>query len=164
MSVNKVILLGRLGKDPELKATPSGNQVCHFSLATSESWKDKRSGEKQEKTEWSNCVVWGNLALIAERYLKKGSQCYVEGKLETRKWDDKNGVTRYSTEIIVSTLQLIDRPSDNETAPQRIGNVTEKIHDARAFDDNANFGGTDFNGRSTTKTPAPVYNQDEIPF
>jgi len=103
-SVNKVILLGRLGKDPELKYTPSGQAVTKFSLATSERWKDKASGEFQEKTEWHNIVCWAKLAETANQYLTKGSSVYVEGRLQTRTWDDKEGKKHYMTEVIVGEM------------------------------------------------------------
>lgn len=107
MSVNKVIILGRLGQDPELKYTPSGAAVCNFSLATSESWTDKNSGQKNEKTEWHRIVVWGKLAELCNQYLSKGRQAFVEGKLQTRSWDDKDGNKRYTTEISATTVQFI---------------------------------------------------------
>ena len=107
MSVNKVILLGRLGQDPELKYTPSGASVCNFSLATSESWNDKASGQKQERTEWHRVVVWGKLAELCNQYLAKGRQAFVEGRLQTRSWEDQNGQKRYTTEINATTVQFI---------------------------------------------------------
>ena len=110
MSVNKVILLGRLGQDPELKYTPGGSPVCNFSLATTESWTDK-SGQKQEKTEWHRVVVWGKLAELCNQYLAKGRQAFLEGRLQTRAWDDKDGNKRYTTEILASTVQFIGGPS-----------------------------------------------------
>ena len=106
MSVNKVILLGRLGQEPELKYTPAGAAVCNFSLATSESWNDK-SGQKQERTEWHRVVVWGKLAELCNQYLSKGRQAFVEGRLQTRSWDDKQGQKRYTTEINATTVQFI---------------------------------------------------------
>jgi len=106
MSVNKVILIGRLGKDPETRYMPNGEAVTNVTLATSENWKDK-SGEKQEKTEWHNLVFYRRLAEIAGEYLKKGSQVYVEGKLQTRKWQDKEGKDRYTTEIIVNEMTML---------------------------------------------------------
>jgi single-strand DNA-binding protein len=105
--VNKVILIGRLGKDPETRYMPSGNAVCNVTLATSESWKDKQSGEQKERTEWHNLVFYSRLAEIAGEYLKKGSQVYVEGRLQTRKWQDKNNNDRYTTEIIVNEMQML---------------------------------------------------------
>jgi len=116
MSVNKVILLGRLGQDPELKYTPGGSPVCNFSLATTESWTDK-SGQKQEKTEWHRIVVWGKLAELCNQYLAKGRQAFLEGRLQTRSWDDKDGNKRYTTEILASTVQFIGGPSANTNNP-----------------------------------------------
>ena len=106
MSVNKVILVGRLGKDPETRYMTNGEAVTNFSIATSETWKDK-SGEKQEKTEWHNCVAYRRTAEVIAEYVKKGSQIYVEGKLQTRKWQTKEGQDRYSTEIIVDQMQML---------------------------------------------------------
>lgn len=106
MSVNKVILVGRLGKDPETRYMTNGEAVTNATLATSENWKDK-NGEKQEKTEWHNLVFYRRLAEIAGEYLKKGSQIYVEGKLQTRKWQTKEGQDRYTTEIIVNEMQML---------------------------------------------------------
>lgn len=106
MSVNKVILLGRLGQDPELKYTPGGSPVCNFSVATTEAWTDKQ-GQKQEKTEWHRIVVWGKLAELCNQYLSKGRQAFIEGRLQTRSWDDKDGNKRYTTEILATTVQFI---------------------------------------------------------
>ena len=105
-SLNKVMLIGNLGKDPEVKYTPSGAAVCNFSLATSESFKDK-SGDKQEKTEWHNVQVWQKLAEICGEYLKKGSTVYIEGRIQTRKWQDKEGVDRYTTEIVGEKMVML---------------------------------------------------------
>ncbi|HET7832740.1 MAG TPA: single-stranded DNA-binding protein [Gallionella sp.] len=127
MSVNKVILIGRLGKDPETRYMTSGEAVTNVTLATSENWKDK-NGEKQEKTEWHNLVFYRRLAEIAGEYLKKGSQVYVEGKLATRKWQDKEGKDRYTTEIIVNEMQMLGskqggagsfESAENQYAPAR---------------------------------------------
>jgi single-strand DNA-binding protein len=105
--VNKVILIGNLGKDPEVRYMPSGSAVANITLATTESWKDKQTGDKQERTEWHNVAFFNRLAEIVGEYLKKGSQIYVEGKLRTRKWQDKNGNDRYTTEIIASEMQML---------------------------------------------------------
>ena len=110
MSVNKVILVGRLGKDPETRYMTNGEAVTNVTLATSENWKDK-NGEKQEKTEWHNLVFYRRLAEIAGEYLKKGSQIFVEGKLQTRKWQDKEGKDRYTTEIVVNEMQMLGSKS-----------------------------------------------------
>ena len=105
--VNKVILVGNLGKDPEVRYMPSGGAVANTTLATSESWKDKQSGETQERTEWHNLTFYGKVAEIAGEYLKKGSQIYVEGSIRTEKWQDKEGKDRYTTKIIVSEMQML---------------------------------------------------------
>ncbi|MDO8891203.1 MAG: single-stranded DNA-binding protein [Sulfurimicrobium sp.] len=109
-SVNKVILVGRLGKDPETRYMPNGDAVTNITLATSETWKDK-NGEKQEKTEWHRVTFYRKLAEIAGEYLKKGSMAYVEGRLETRKWTDKAGVEKYTTEIIANEMQMLSSRS-----------------------------------------------------
>ena len=106
-SVNKVILIGNLGKDPEVRYAPSGSAICNITLATSRQWKDKTSGEKQEETEWHRVVFYDRLAEIAGEYLKKGRPVYVEGRLKTRKWTDKEGVEKYTTEIVASEMQLL---------------------------------------------------------
>ena len=105
--INKVILIGNLGADPETRAMPSGSQVANLRIATSESWRDKTSGEQQERTEWHRVALFGRLAEIAAEYLRKGSQVYIEGSLRTRKWTDKQGNERYSTEIIGNELQML---------------------------------------------------------
>jgi single-strand DNA-binding protein len=105
--VNKVILIGNLGADPETRAMPSGSSVANLRVATSESWRDKQTGEQQERTEWHRVALFGRLAEIAGEYLRKGSQVYIEGSLRTRKWQDKQGNERYSTEIIGNELQML---------------------------------------------------------
>ncbi len=110
--VNKVILIGNLGNDPDVRFTPNGSAVANLSLATSESWKDRNTGQQQEKTEWHRVVVFGKLAEIAQQYLRKGSKVYIEGKLQTRKWQGQDGQDRYTTEIVVDgfsgQLQMLD--------------------------------------------------------
>ena len=105
--VNKVILVGHLGQDPEVKYMPSGGAVCNVSLATTDSWKDKNSGERQERTEWHRVVFFNRLAEITGEYLRKGSQVYVEGRLQTREWQDKDGQKRYTTEIVANEMQML---------------------------------------------------------
>ncbi len=105
--VNKVIIVGNLGQDPEVKYMPSGQAVCNISVATTDNWSDKASGEKQEKTEWHRVVFFRRLAEIAGEYLKKGSQVYIEGRLQTRKWKDQSGVEKYTTEIIANEMQML---------------------------------------------------------
>ena len=116
--VNKVILVGNLGQDPESRALPSGTAVANVSLATNESWRDKQTGEQHERTEWHRCVFFGRLAEIVGEYLRKGSQIYVEGSLRTRKWQDSNGVDRYSTEVIVNDLQMLGSPAARGAQPR----------------------------------------------
>lgn len=106
--VNKVILIGNLGSDPEVRYTPDGVPVANFSLATTESWNDRNTGERQERTEWHRLVLWRRQAEVAQQYLKKGSKVYVEGKLQTRSWDDQSGQKRYTTEIVVFDMQMLD--------------------------------------------------------
>ena len=114
-SVNKVILIGNLGKDPEVRYAPSGSAICNVAIATSRSWKDKTSGEKVEETEWHRVVMYDRLAEVAGQYLKKGKPVHIEGRLKTRKWTDKDGVERYSTEIIASEMTMLgSRDSDSE--------------------------------------------------
>jgi single-strand DNA-binding protein len=105
--INKVILIGHLGADPETRAMPSGGTVANLRLATTESWKDKQSGDQQERTEWHNVALFGRLGEIAAEYLRKGSQVYIEGRLRTRKWQDKEGRDRYTTEIVGNEMQML---------------------------------------------------------
>ena len=105
--VNKVILIGNLGSDPEVKYTPSGVPVANVSLATNESWTD-RNGERQERTEWHRLVIWRKLAEIVGQYLRKGSKIYIEGKLQTRSWEDQNGQKRYTTEVVANSMEMLD--------------------------------------------------------
>jgi len=127
--INKVILVGNLGAKPEVKYASNGNAISNLSVATSESWTDKSTGQKQERTEWHRVCLFGKLAEIAGQYLDKGSKVYVEGKLQTRKWQDQNGQDRYTTEVVVSgfngTLQMLDRrDGSSSSAPSE--DVTEK--------------------------------------
>ena len=119
--VNKVILIGNLGNDPETKFLPSGGAVTNVSLATSESWKDKQTGQMQERTEWHRVVFFNKLAEIAGEYLKKGSKVYVEGSLRTRKWQGQDGQDRYTTEIVVSEMQMLDGRGEGGGAQPRQG-------------------------------------------
>jgi single-strand DNA-binding protein len=117
MSVNKVILIGRLGSKPEMRNTPGGAGVANFSVATNENWADK-NGQKQERTEWHRIVVWGKLAELCVNYLDKGRQVYLEGRLQTRQWQDKDGATKYTTEVVANTVQFLgDRREAGAGAP-----------------------------------------------
>ena len=141
-SVNKVILVGNLGKDPELRYLPDGSAVAGVSIATTESWKGK-SGEKQEKTEWHRVSFFGKLAEIAGQYLKKGSQVYVEGRIQTRKWQDKEGQDRYTTEIVADRMQMLsaragqDAPAAEE--PARHAPAPAPAQSGGGFDDDIPF-------------------------
>lgn len=141
--INKVILIGNLGADPDVRYTPSGSAVANLTVATSDTWKDKASGERKEKTEWHRVVLFSRLGEIAGEYLKKGSKVYIEGRLQTRKWQDKNGTDRYTTEIIGNELQMLDSrgggdfASNSDNAPP----VAEAVGagDFSDFDDDIPF-------------------------
>jgi len=119
--LNKVQFIGRLGQDPELKNLPSGSSVVNFTIACSESWKDKKTGEKQEKTEWIKCQAFGKIAELIHQYLKKGSLAYVEGKWQTRSWDDKEGKKQYMTEALINEVKFLSTPgekSEKKSSPR----------------------------------------------
>ena len=116
-SVNKVILIGNLGKDPVVRHLENGATVANFPIATSENYKDRKTGEKVSQTEWHNIVVWRGLADITERYLKKGDKVYIEGKLRTRSWQDQDGNTKYTTEVVADNLTMLGKSPDNSTSP-----------------------------------------------
>ncbi|MFV1972348.1 MAG: single-stranded DNA-binding protein [Thiohalobacterales bacterium] len=141
--INKVILVGNLGSDPEVRYTASGDAVANVNVATAESWKDKQTGEKQERTEWHRVVMFRRLGEIAGEYLKKGSQVYIEGKLQTRKWQDKNGNDRYTTEIVANDMQMLGSRGgsssyNNESAPPPAQPATASAG-ADDFDDDIPF-------------------------
>jgi single-strand DNA-binding protein len=119
--VNKVILIGNLGKDPEVRHLESGAVVANFPIATSETYKDRKSGEKITQTEWHNIVIWRGLAEVAEKYLKKGNSVYIEGKLRTRSWDDKEGNKRYTTEIVADNMTMLGGKSDSGSSSDNNG-------------------------------------------
>jgi single-strand DNA-binding protein len=118
-SVNKVILIGNLGRDPEVRYSPSGTAVCNITIATSRRWKDKTSGDAQEETEWHRVVLYDRQAEVAGQYLKKGRPVYIEGRLKTRKWTDKDGVERYTTEVIASDLKFLGGREEGDAPQQR---------------------------------------------
>jgi len=117
--INKVIIVGNLGEDPDLRHTPDGKAVANLSVATSESWKDKVTGQKIEKTEWHRVVLFNRLGEVAGEFLKKGSKVYIEGKLQTRKWQDKGGVDRYTTEVIGNEMQMLDSQGGGSNRPPK---------------------------------------------
>lgn len=139
--VNKVILIGRLGQDPETRFNQSGAAITNISIATSERWKDKNSGQMQEKTEWHRVVFFNKLAEIAGEYLKKGSNVYIEGKLQTRKWTDNNNVEKYSTEIIANSMQMLDSRGDSGNSNQNTrtnAQQNQRDNGAAQYQQNAN--------------------------
>ncbi len=142
--INKVILIGNLGQDPEVRYMPNGNAVANVSVATSESWKDKNTGDQQERTEWHRVVFFRRLAEIVGEYLKKGSKVYVEGKIQTRKWQDKNGEDRYTTEIVADQMQMLDSRGggsadfgNRDSAPSKPASAPPQ--DSGGFDDDIPF-------------------------
>ncbi len=146
--VNKVILIGNLGSDPEVRYTPSGSAVANVNLATSETWRDKASGELQDRTEWHRIVFFNRLAEIVGEYLRKGSKIYVEGSLRTRKWQDKNGIERHTTEIIANEMHILDSRSGSANAPAQAQEPHSKVEHhqpepatqvADSFDDDIPF-------------------------
>ena len=133
--VNKVILVGNLGQDPEVKYMPNGGAVTNVTVATSESWKDKNTGEQQEKTEWHRVVMFKRLAEIAGEYLKKGSKVYIEGKLQTRKWQDKDGADRYTTEIVANEMQMLGGRNSEGSATKEAAPAQQEKTPAQELDD-----------------------------
>ena len=155
-SVNKVIIVGNLGRDPETRYMPSGDAMTNIAVATTDKWKDKSTGEQKEATEWHRIAFFGKLAEIAGQYLKKGSQVYIEGKLRTRKWTDKDGVEKYSTEIIADTMQMLG-------SRQGMGGGSA------AMDDSGYGGGAPARAPATAGASAPAKRattdfDDDIPF
>ncbi len=159
MSVNKVILLGRLGQDPELKYTPNGSAVCSFSLATSENWLDK-SGQKQERTEWHRIVVWGKLGELCNQYLAKGRQCFLEGRIQTRSWDDKEGQKRYMTEINATSVQFLG--ANSERGAQTSADRPSQRQEGPASQPAANGGSV--LDKDYQMNPDATFTADDIPF
>lgn len=154
--VNKVILLGNLGADPEKRETPNGVTVTNLRLATSEQWTDKNSGEKRENTEWHRVVMFGRLADIAAQYLSKGSQVYIEGRIQTRKWQDQSGNDRYSTEIIANDMQLIGGRGGGGGFDQDSG------HGGSSY--GGGYGGAQGGGRANEPAPSGAFDDDDVPF
>lgn len=177
--VNKVILLGNVGADPDVRFLPSGNPVCNLRIATSETWKDKQTGERQEKTEWHSIVVFNKLAEIVQQYVHKGSKLYIEGKLQTRKWQAQDGTDRYSTEIVANDIQMLDSRSDGgqqqggyqnqQQAPQQQRPMNQGQHQQRQQPNNyqnAQNGVGQQQGSPHGAPPASGFDDfnDEIPF
>lgn len=133
--INKAIIVGTLGRDPEIRYTQNGSAVASLSIATSETWKDKQTGQKQERTEWHRVSAFGKLAEIMGEYLKKGSQVYIEGKIQTRKWQDQNGQDRYTTEIIANEMQMLGGNRQNDSGPQPQSQPQQSAQQGGNFDD-----------------------------
>ena len=155
-SVNKVIIIGNLGRDPEIRTFQNGGKVCNLAIATSENWKDKQSGERKERTEWHRVAIFNEgLIRIAEQYLKKGSKVYIEGQLETRKWTDQQGVEKHTTEIALrpfrGELTMLDSPRDGQSSGGNQGG---------GYDQSSGGGGGGYGGSNTS----PIDDSDDIPF
>lgn len=168
-SVNEVTLLGNLGADPEVRRTQSGSPVVSFSLATSESWRDRNSGEKKEKTDWHNIVIWnGGLCKVAEQYLRKGSKVYLKGKLQTRKWQDKDGNDRYSTEVLLqfdAKLVLLGGNDDggNRGGGRRDDRRDDSRNDRGSYGERSGGGSSSQSRGQSSSNDRPNYD-DDIPF
>jgi single-strand DNA-binding protein len=152
--INKVILIGYLGQDPEIRSTPGGTTVTKISIATSEGWRDKQSGELKERTEWHNIVLWDKLGEIAGEYLKKGSRVYIEGRLQTRKWQDKSGNDRYTTEVVASDMQMLGDGKGGERHSTQASSQTS----AEAYRSASG------SSRREAPTKSTVDFDDDIPF
>ena len=160
-SVNKVILVGNLGRDPEVRSFPNGGKVCNLRIATSENWRDKQSGERKEKTEWHSVAIFSDgLVKVAEQYLKKGSKVYIEGALETRKWQDQSGADRYTTEVVLrnfgSTLVMLDGREGGGGGSGGGGGYEEGQAGGGGYGDRSGSGQASSSARSDL--------DDEIPF
>ena len=164
--INKVILVGNLGADPEVRYGTNNNAICNMNVATSESWKDKNTGEQKEQTEWHRVVIYQRLAEVAGEYLRKGSKVYLEGKLKTRKWTDKENVERYTTEIVVSEMQMLDGRSDGQqssqaqTPQQRPAQQTGGYQSSKGHAQPGSYG----NPRQQAPMEPPIDFDDDIPF
>ncbi len=158
-SLNKVMLIGNLGKDPEIRSMGNGGKVASFSIATSETWKDKQSGERREKTEWHNIVIFNeHLIRVAENYLKKGSKVYIEGSLQTRKWEDREGVTKYTTEIVLQRFNGELTMLDSRNSGGGSGG---------GYNQDSGYGGSSGGSRSASTQEGPKESfdmDDDIPF
>lgn len=174
-SVNKVILIGNLGRDPEVRRLGSGEPVVNLRIATSETWRDKQSGERKERTEWHSVVIFNeNLAKVAEQYLKKGSKVYVEGQLQTRKWQDQSGVEKYTTEIVLQRfrgeLTILDSRQSSSDEYGAGGGYGEESSGGSSFGGRSGGGGGNFGGGSRQPAPAgggrssSSHLDDDIPF
>lgn len=171
--INKVILIGNLGQDPDVRFTPSGKAVAALNVATADTWMDRQSGQRQERTEWHRVILWDKTAEIAQQYLKKGAKVYIEGRLQTRKWQDQSGQDRYTTEIVANDMQMLDGNGNRTQSGQNADNM--RTDSGR----NANASNTQIPGNAPRAQPSPYANNpnygapdpgnfddfdDEIPF
>ena len=160
--VNKVIIVGNLGADPEVRYMPSGGAVANLKVATSESWKDKNTGDPVEKTEWHRIVMFNRLGEIAGEYLRKGSKVYIEGKLQTRKWQDNNGQDKYTTEIVASEMQMLDGRNSQSGGGMREGQRSESQRQQQSYQANTN---QNRQSPAMSGIPADIADfDDDIPF
>ncbi len=159
--INKVIIIGNLGQDPDTKAMPSGMTVCNLRIATSESWKDKQTGEMKEQTEWHSVAMFGRLAEIAGEYLRKGSQVYIEGRLRTRKWQDKQGNDRYTTEVVANEMQMLGGRGGGGGGQSMGGGGGESRGSASS---GGRSGGGDSGGGEPVRSSTEGDFDDDIPF
>ncbi len=165
--VNKVILVGRLGKEPEVRYTPDGKPITNITLATSETWKDKNTGQRQERTEWHRVVFFGGVAGVAGEYLHKGSQVYIEGKLQTRKWQDKNGQDRYTTEVVVDSFNGVMQMLDSRTGGDTAFNQDNQQNQNNAPQQNQQFNQSQPQNQPQSAPAAQPFEEDfddDIPF
>lgn len=162
--VNKVILIGNVGQDPEVRFMPNGNPVANIRLATSESWTDKQSGQKNERTEWHPVVLFNKLAEITQQYVKKGSRLYIEGKLQTRKWQAQDGSDRYTTEIVASDIQMLDSKPQGQQSNQQTGYQSQP-QNAQNQQHPQNQSGKQYQQPNGSSTPNSFDDfDDSIPF
>ncbi|HIZ85128.1 MAG TPA: single-stranded DNA-binding protein [Candidatus Coprenecus stercoravium] len=163
MSLNKVLLIGNAGRDPEVRHLESGAMTATFSLATTERYRDRSTGEPREQTEWHNIVCWRNLAEIAEKYVRKGTQLFIEGRIRTRSYNDKDGNTKYVTEIVADNFQLLGRKSDNPATPVQSGRPAQ----APSYQQSYNTPQYSAPAQPAQTAPADVQNDeigDDLPF
>lgn len=166
MAINKVILIGNLGQNPEVRHTPSGQAICTLSIATNESWTDK-NGQKQEKTEWHRVVVFGKLAELCGQYLQKGRQAYIEGKLQTRTWQDKENQTRYTTEVVAQTVQFLGGAAGaGRSAPSNDYGNNYSAGNAGGGASYQDYGSSPQqpNGSAASYQAEPTFTEEDVPF
>ena len=163
--VNKVIIVGNLGNDPEVRYSNNGAAIANISVATSDSWKDKNTGERQERTEWHRIVMFNRLGEIAGEYLKKGSKVYIEGKLQTRKWQDQQGQDRYTTEIVADQMQMLDARGAGQSGGMSSGGGYQQAPQNQFGGGQQQYGGGQNQSSQTQSAPQPVNDfDDDIPF